>query len=226
MDPKPVDERCDHDLFRTERVNLIDHRHELVRLGDLIDWQPFADEWSPQFVSTTGRCFQHDLPCDPSSLVRWRQRIGEAGYGWLLAQSIEAATKDCVFKRASLDEVVLDRTCSQRRLPTLHLQPMAQPCLRTASRYGRRWRHHAAPELRAGVQGRRAPSGPTRRRQAVPPRAAQGRCDHWHAQTQDRDRAAPARPVGATRRTIRTRYMPPRRGASPKARSERRTNSE
>ena len=55
MDPKPVDERCDHDLFRTELVNLIDHRHELVRLGDLIDWQAFADEWSPQFVSTTGR---------------------------------------------------------------------------------------------------------------------------------------------------------------------------
>ena len=44
MGPKPVDERCDHDLFRTE----------LIRLGDLIDWQAFADEWSPQSVSTTG----------------------------------------------------------------------------------------------------------------------------------------------------------------------------
>ena len=30
MGPKPVDERSDHDLFRTELVNLIDHRHELV----------------------------------------------------------------------------------------------------------------------------------------------------------------------------------------------------
>ena len=28
MGPKPVDERCDHDLFRTELVNLIDHRHD------------------------------------------------------------------------------------------------------------------------------------------------------------------------------------------------------
>jgi len=135
MGPKPVDERCDHDLFRNELVNLIDHRHELVRLGDLIDWHVFADEWSPQFVSTTGRpalptrvmaallylkhvyalsdedtverwsenpywqhfsgerYLQHDLPCDPSSLVRWRQRIGEAGCEWLLAQSIAAATK-------------------------------------------------------------------------------------------------------------------------------------
>jgi hypothetical protein len=40
MGPQPVDERSDHDLFRTELVNLIDHRHELVKLGDLIDWQP------------------------------------------------------------------------------------------------------------------------------------------------------------------------------------------
>jgi len=46
MGPKPVDERCDHDLFRTELVNLIDRRHELVKLGELIDWQSFADEWS------------------------------------------------------------------------------------------------------------------------------------------------------------------------------------
>ena len=44
MGKKPVDERSDHDLFRTELVNLIDHRQELVRLGDLIDWQAFADE--------------------------------------------------------------------------------------------------------------------------------------------------------------------------------------
>ena len=30
MGPKPADERADQDLFRTELVNLIDHRQELV----------------------------------------------------------------------------------------------------------------------------------------------------------------------------------------------------
>jgi transposase, IS5 family len=55
MGPKPAESTHDHDLFRTELVNLIDQRHELVRLAELIDWQAFADEWSPQFVSTTGR---------------------------------------------------------------------------------------------------------------------------------------------------------------------------
>ena len=136
MGPKPTEEHSEHDLFRTELVNPIDTRHELARLAELIDWQAFADEWSLQFTSTTGRpalptrlmasllylkrlyalsdedvverwCenpywqhfsgeryFRHDLPCDPSSLVRWRQRIGEAGCEWLLAQSIEAARKE------------------------------------------------------------------------------------------------------------------------------------
>ena len=152
MGPKPADSRTDHDLFRTELVNLIDQRHELVRLAELINWQAFADEWSPQFVSTTGRpalstrlmaallylkhlyalsdedtverwsenpywqhfsgerYFQHALPCDPSSLVRWRPRIGEAGCEWLLAQTIHAAGRGRVVKRASLDTVVLDTT--------------------------------------------------------------------------------------------------------------------
>lgn len=158
MGPKPAESSNDHDLFRTELVNLIDQRHELVRLAELIDWQAFANEWSPQFVSTTGRpalptrlmasllylkhvyalsdedtverwsenpywqhfsgerYFQHELPCDPSSLVRWRQRIGEAGCEWLLAQSIEAARRARVIKRHSVDTVVLDTTVQPKAI--------------------------------------------------------------------------------------------------------------
>jgi len=157
MGPKPTD-TTDQDLFRAELVNLIDQRHELVRLAELIDWQAFSDEWSPQFVTTTGRpalptrlmaallylkhvyalsdedvverwvenpywqyfsgerYFRHDLPCDPSSLVRWRQRIGEAGCEWLLAHSIEAATKAGVIKRRSLENVVLDTTVQPKAI--------------------------------------------------------------------------------------------------------------
>jgi IS5 family transposase len=54
MGPKTV-ATSGQDLFRMELVNLIDPRHELVKLAALIDWQAFSDEWSPQFVSTTGR---------------------------------------------------------------------------------------------------------------------------------------------------------------------------
>ena len=76
------------------------------RLSEKPYWQHFSGE----------RYFRHDLPYDPSSLVRWRQRIGEAGCEWLLAQSIAAATKGRVIKRASLDEVVLDTTVQPKAI--------------------------------------------------------------------------------------------------------------
>ena len=34
--------------------------------------------------------FQHRSPIDPSSLTRWRGRIGEEGVEWLLTNTIEA----------------------------------------------------------------------------------------------------------------------------------------
>jgi transposase, IS5 family len=34
--------------------------------------------------------FQHDLPCDPSSLTRWRKRIGPEGMEKLMAATIQA----------------------------------------------------------------------------------------------------------------------------------------
>lgn len=43
--------------------------------------QYFADEL----------CFQHELPCDPPSLIRWRNRLDEAGAEELLAQALDAA---------------------------------------------------------------------------------------------------------------------------------------
>jgi IS5 family transposase len=158
MRAKPASDAHDQDLFRLELVNLIDQRHELVRLGALIDWQAFESQWGPQFASTTGRpalptrlmaallylkhvyalsdedvverwCenpywqhfsgerhFQHTLPCDPSSLSRWRARIGEEGCEWLLAQSIAAAAKAGVLKRTSLATVVIDTTVQDKAI--------------------------------------------------------------------------------------------------------------
>lgn len=158
MGPKQRPALSEHDLFRLELVNMIDARHELVRLAKLIDWSVFDREFSPQFVSHTGRpalptrlmagllylkhlfalsdeevvarwienpywqhfCgeryFRHDLPCDPSSLVRWRQRIGEAGCEWLLTQTIEAAKGSGTIKTKSLTTVVLDTTVQEKAI--------------------------------------------------------------------------------------------------------------
>jgi len=43
------------DLSSQELVNIIDTRHELVRLAGLIDWTVFDRQFGAQFVSTTGR---------------------------------------------------------------------------------------------------------------------------------------------------------------------------
>lgn len=55
MGPKSCNDAVDQDLFRTELVNLIDQRHELVKLAALIDWPAFNEAWGPKFESTTGR---------------------------------------------------------------------------------------------------------------------------------------------------------------------------
>ncbi len=63
-------------------------------------WQLFCGEtW-----------FQHNPPIDPSSLTRWRQRIGAEGMEWLLSQTIKAAASAKVIKQHSLDKVIVDST--------------------------------------------------------------------------------------------------------------------
>ena len=43
------------DLLRPRLVDLIDQRHELVKLTGLIDWEVFEREWAGFFPSVTGR---------------------------------------------------------------------------------------------------------------------------------------------------------------------------
>jgi IS5 family transposase len=127
--PRPPEQ---DDLLLPRLVDMIDLRHELVKLAGLIDWEVFEREWAGFFPSGKGRpateprlvagllylqhayrlsdeavvarwvenpyyqhltgevFFQHKLPIDPSSLTRWRGRIGEEGVEWLLTQTIRA----------------------------------------------------------------------------------------------------------------------------------------
>ena len=58
--PRPSEQ---DDLLRPRLIDLIDLRHELVKLTGLIDWEVFEREWSGFFPSTTGR------PATPPRLV-------------------------------------------------------------------------------------------------------------------------------------------------------------
>lgn len=53
---------------------------------------------------------QTELPIDPSSLMRWRKRIGEEGVETPLAASIDAARRGGVIHKASAQQVIVDTT--------------------------------------------------------------------------------------------------------------------
>lgn len=146
------------DLLRPRLVEMIDARHELVKLAALIDWEFFEREWASFFPSHQGRpatsprlvaglmylqhafrlsdeaviarwvenpyyqhftgeaFFRHYPPIDPSSLVRWRQRIGEEGVEWLLTKTIEAGRASGTVSDMSLKRVAVDTTVMEKNI--------------------------------------------------------------------------------------------------------------
>lgn len=144
------------DLFQQPLAELINLKHPLVKLAELIDWSVFETRWAEFFPSHTGRpassprliagllylqhtfacsdedliwtwvenpywqhfCgetyFQHQPPIDPSSMTRWRRRVGEEGVEWLLTETIEAARRGKVVKAKSFEKIIIDTTVMEK----------------------------------------------------------------------------------------------------------------
>ena len=64
--------------------------------------------------------FEHEPPIDPSSMTRWRKRIGEAGAEELLKETIQAGLKIKAVKAHQLKRVNVDTTVQEKeiRFPT------------------------------------------------------------------------------------------------------------
>jgi len=73
-------------------------------------WQHFSGE----------RYFQHSLPIDPSSMTRWRTRLGDAGAEQMLRATIEAGMKMKAIRRTQLQRINVDTTVQTKavRYPT------------------------------------------------------------------------------------------------------------
>lgn len=70
---------------------------------------------NPYWQFFTGEVFfQTRLPCDPSSLTRWRKRLGEAGMEELLAQTIAAARSMKAITVHDLKRVIVDTTVQEK----------------------------------------------------------------------------------------------------------------
>ena len=72
---------------------------------------------NPYFQHFTGETFfQHRLPIHPSSLSRWRGRIGEEGVEWLLTKSIKAGRAAGAVSERSLAEIAVDTTVMEKAI--------------------------------------------------------------------------------------------------------------
>src|SRR5579859_4785838 len=73
-------------------------------------WQQFSGE----------RYFQHSMPIDPSSMTRWRKRLGEAGAEQMLGATIEAGMKMKAIRPSQLQRINVDTTVQTKavRYPT------------------------------------------------------------------------------------------------------------
>ncbi len=88
----------------------------LKHAHDLSD-EDTCQRWleNPYWQFFTGEVFfQTHLPCDPSSLTRWRQRLGEAGMEELLAQTIAAARTMQAVTPRDLERVIVDTTVQEK----------------------------------------------------------------------------------------------------------------
>jgi transposase, IS5 family len=72
---------------------------------------------NPYWQVFTGETYlQTEPPIDPSSLTRWRKRLGEAGVEELLAEAIEAAKRAGVIKASSVKRVIVDTTVMEKAI--------------------------------------------------------------------------------------------------------------
>ncbi len=156
MSPEKPHASPSSDLFRNRLDNMLNHRHELYRLADLIDWPMFDSEFGSLYCPDNGcpakatrlmvglqylkhifgmsdeavvrrwvenpywqyfcgaTYFEHQLPIDPSSMTRFRRRIGESGCEKILQATVSAGLKSKTIKPAHLKRITVDTTVQEK----------------------------------------------------------------------------------------------------------------
>ena len=72
---------------------------------------------NPYWQVFTGETYlQNEPPIDPSSLTRWRNRLGEAGVEELLSVTLDTAKKTGLLEEKSLHSVIVDTTVMEKAI--------------------------------------------------------------------------------------------------------------
>jgi IS5 family transposase len=109
---------CETNGAPAKPVRLMVGLHYLKHTYNLSDEQTVA-RWveNPYWQHFCGeKWFQHEPPINPSSMTRWRKKIGEQGAEKLLAESIAAGLRTQTIKPASLVQVNVDTTVQEKAL--------------------------------------------------------------------------------------------------------------
>jgi IS5 family transposase len=61
-----------------------------------------------------GEYFEHEVPCHPTSLVKWRRRVGVSGVEKLLAETVATARREKLVMERELERVKVDTTVQEK----------------------------------------------------------------------------------------------------------------
>ena len=188
------------DLFRPMLIELVNLKHPLVKLAEVIEWEHINTLCVPLFPPQRGRpaiaprliagllylqhafdlsdeevvwawvenpywqvftgetYFQTEPPIDPSSLTRWRKRLGVEGIESLLAATIAAGKRTGAVRNSSMKTVIADTTVMPKAVayPTDSrlLERSRQYLVKAANRCGLKLRQNynrEAPRLAVQV---------------------------------------------------------------------------
>ena len=167
---------------------------------------------NPYWQVFTGESYlQTEPPIDPSSLTRWRKRLGEAGVEELLAETIEAAKRAGVIKASSVKRVIVDTTVMAKAIahPTDSrlLERCREHLVKAAARNGLKLRQNYNREApRLGLQIGRYAHAKQYKRMRKALRSRVGRVmrdvERQVAQVADSGRAALLELIASTKRIL------------------------
>jgi IS5 family transposase len=60
--------------------------------------------------------FEHELPCHPTSLVKWRRRLGAAGVEKLLTETLSTAKREGALREREIKRVNVDTTVQEKAI--------------------------------------------------------------------------------------------------------------
>ncbi len=100
------------------KIRLMAGIHYLKYIYNVGDEQ-VVERWveNPYWQHLCGeKYFQHKFPCHPTSLVKWRKRVGEKGIEKLLKETIEVVKRSGKIKRKEVEKVNCDTTVQEKAI--------------------------------------------------------------------------------------------------------------